>query len=93
MYTKYTKPQLTFLALHSLNTSIFATQCRRPSIFLSINSVRSNNLSLKYQRFTPRGCKDKGNGIFKFVAKDSNPFYFLIPTSKPDERTLPHFKL
>ena len=26
-----------------------------------MNSVRSNNLSLKYQRFTQLGCKDIGN--------------------------------
>ena len=30
---------------------------------------RSNNLSLKYQSFTPLGCKDIGLRTFKFVAK------------------------
>ena len=31
---------------------IFETQCGRPLIFQTINSVMSNNLSLKYQSFT-----------------------------------------
>ena len=31
--------------------------------------VRSNNLSLKYQRFEPLGCKDTGIINFLFVAK------------------------
>ena len=39
-------------------TNILATQCRRPYMFQTVNSVRSNNLSLKYQRFTPSGFKD-----------------------------------
>ena len=30
----------------------FANQCQIPYIFQIMNSVRSNNLSLKYQRFT-----------------------------------------
>ena len=33
------------------------------------NSVISNSLSLKYQRFTPSGCKDIGVRKYKFVAK------------------------
>ena len=32
-------------------------------------SVRSNHISLKYQRFTLSGCKDIGIRKFKFVAK------------------------
>ena len=32
---------------------IFATRCRRPKIFQTLNYVRSNNLSFYYQRFTP----------------------------------------
>ena len=35
------------------NPYIFATQCHRP-----MQSVRSYNLSLKYQRFAPAGFKD-----------------------------------
>ena len=34
-------------------------------------SVRSNHISLKYQRFTPSGCKDIWIRKFKFVAKTS----------------------
>ena len=33
---------------------------RRPYIFKTMNSVRSNHLSLKYQRFTLKGCQDIG---------------------------------
>ena len=32
-----------------------------------MNSLRSNNLSLKYQRFTPSGCKDIQIKIFELV--------------------------
>ena len=37
-----------------------------------MNSVRSNNLSLNYQRLTPLGCKDKG--IRTFFGVNSIPF-------------------
>ena len=37
------------------NPWIFANWWRKPLIFQTINSVRPNNLSLKYQRFTPLG--------------------------------------
>ena len=37
------------------NNYILATWCRRSLIFQTLNSVRSNNPSLKYQRFTPLG--------------------------------------
>jgi len=47
---------------------IFAAQYRRSKIFYTENSVRSNNLSLKYQ------CNDIGIRKFKFVAEDSIPF-------------------
>ena len=40
------------------NSYIFATRWRRPLIFQIMISVRSNNLSLKYQRFKPLGSKD-----------------------------------
>ena len=42
------------------NHYIFATQCRRPSIFQTLISVTINNLSLKFQKFKPTGCEDKG---------------------------------
>ena len=47
----------------------FATQCRSPKIFQTMNSVRSNNVSLKYKRPTPSGCKDIRIIKFEFVAK------------------------
>ena len=31
--------------------------------------MRSNNLSLKYRRFTPSGCEDKVKRKFELVAK------------------------
>ena len=34
-----------------------------------MNSVRSNNISFKYKRFTLSGCKN-GIGKFEFVAKN-----------------------
>ena len=34
-----------------------------------MNSLRSNNLSLKYQRFTTSGCKDIGIKQFQFLVK------------------------
>ena len=51
------------------NLYIFGTKCCRPSIFQTMNSVRSNILSLKYQRFTTSGSKDIGVWIFGFLAK------------------------
>ena len=48
---------------------IFATQCRRTLIFQTMNHVRPNNLSLKYHRFAPSGCKDIQIRKFEFVAK------------------------
>jgi len=38
--------------LKLFNPYIFVTQFRRPEIFPTMNSVRSNNLSLKYHKFT-----------------------------------------
>ena len=40
------------------NPYIFATQRRRPFIIQTMNSVKSNNLDLKYQRITPSDWKD-----------------------------------
>ena len=51
------------------NHYIFGTKCRRPYIFQTMNSVKSNNLSLKYQMFTTSGSKDIGVYIFEFVPK------------------------
>ena len=35
----------------------------------TLNSVKSNNLSLKYQRITTSGCRDIGIRKFEFVAQ------------------------
>ncbi len=48
---------------------IFATQCRRPKIFQTMNSVRWKNLSLKYQRFTPFVGKNIDIRKSEFVSK------------------------
>ena len=37
--------------------------------FYAMISDRSNSLNLKYQRFTPPGCKDIGVKTFELVAK------------------------
>ena len=55
------------------NPYIFSTQCCRPLIFQTMNYVRLSNPSLKYQRFTPTGCRDIGIRKFDFVAKNSVP--------------------
>ena len=39
------------------NSYSLATHFPRPLIFQTINSVRSNSPSLKYQRSTPSGCE------------------------------------
>ena len=46
-------------------------------MFQSVNSVILNNLSLKYQRFKPSGCKDIEIRKFEFVAKTCNSFTFV----------------
>ena len=55
------------------NFYIFGTGSCKPLIFQTINSVRLNSLSLKYQRFTPSGCKYIGI---------RNAFAVLIPISE-----------
>ena len=49
--------------------NIIATQWRKPLIFQTMNAVRSNNVSLKYQRFTSSDCKDIIITKIEFVAK------------------------
>ena len=51
------------------NKNIFAIRFRRRWKFQTMNSVRSNSLSLKYQGFPPLVCQDKRIGKFEFVAK------------------------
>ena len=58
------------------NPNIFATQCCRPTIIQTINYVSTDNLSLKYQRFTPSGCKVIGKRILIWVC-DKDPIFFL----------------
>ena len=63
--------------LRFYNSYNLATRFSRPLIFQTINSGRSNSLSLKYQRFTPSGCKDIGIRKCKFVAKTQFLYCFL----------------
>ena len=42
---------------------------RRSNTFQTMNSIRSNNITLKYQRFTPSGRKEVGIRKFEFVAR------------------------
>ena len=42
---------------------------RRPEIFQTTKSVRSNSLSMKFSKFTPSGCKAIEIIKFRFVAK------------------------
>ena len=51
------------------NSYNLTTRFPRPLIFQTINSVRTNSLSLKYQRFTTVGCLDVGVRKYEFVAK------------------------
>ena len=67
---KISSKELSFC--HKLKYSypyILATQCRRSLIFQTFNSVKSKNLSLKYQRFIPTGCRDLEIRKFEVVAK------------------------
>ena len=43
-----------------------------------MNAVRSNNISLKYQRFTTLGFKDVGIRKSEFVAKNQLLYWFLF---------------
>ena len=51
------------------NFNIAATQCCRLLKFQTMNTVRSNNVSLKYQRFILSGCKDIRIKKIELVAK------------------------
>ena len=61
------------------NPYIFRFQCRRPLIFQTICSVRSNNIGLNYQRFIRLGFKEIKIRKSEFVAK--NQKFFLVPFS------------
>jgi len=60
------------------NSYIFAIQCRKSLIFQSMNSVRSNSLSLKYQKFTPTDWKDMGIRNFVSVLSKLLNFQSLL---------------
>ena len=51
------------------NSYVFATKCRNPQIFQTMNSDGSNNLCLKYQRFATSGSNDKWMRNNEFAAK------------------------
>ena len=51
------------------NPNIFSTRWRRPLIFQTTKAVILNNLSLKYQIWTPSDCKDIEIRKFAFVPK------------------------
>ena len=59
------------------NPNIFATQSQTQEIFQTMISVRSNSLSLKYQRFTPSGLKDMELEILS-MRQWLNSFVYLI---------------
>ena len=61
------------------NLYIFVTQCGRPQIFQTMNSVRWKNLSLKYQRFAPSGGKNIGIRKSEFVTKTQ---FLYMPSSE-----------
>ena len=61
------------------NFNIVATQCRRPFIFQTMNSVRPKNLSLKYKRFTSSDRKDIGIRKFEFVTKTQFLYSVTVP--------------
>ena len=67
---KNSTKELSFCTNSDFRTPIsFATLCHRPLIFQTMNYVRSNSQSLKYQRFTPSYYTDRGVRKFEFPAK------------------------
>ena len=51
------------------NPCILATRCRKPLIFQTINSLRTNSLSWNIKGYSTSGCKDIRNIKFEFVTK------------------------
>ena len=70
------------------NPDIFATRCCRPLIFQTMISVRSNNLSLQYLRFTLSGCKNIGLRTFKFVTKTHDVLISILFSKLRNKRKL-----
>ena len=57
-----------------------------------MNNVRSNNLSLKYQRFTPSGCKNKEIRKCEFVAKTQLLWKSILTKIVPKMAVWENFK-
>ena len=60
------------------NFDIFANKSSRSLIFQTMNSVSSNNISLKYHRCTPSGCIDIGKRKFKCLAKTMFSLFWKV---------------
>ena len=67
---------------------IFRFQCRRSQIFQTINSVRSNNVSLKYQSFATLGLKRYKDFKFRVCGKDSIPLFDCLQVCNIPEQTM-----
>ena len=68
-YIQLKKLSLCHKILFSNPHYLFNPRSYRLKIFQTINYVKSNILRLKYQKFTPSGCKDIGIIKYEFVAK------------------------
>ena len=73
------------------NPYIFGFQRRKPLKFQTMTFVRSNNISLKYQRFTTMGSKDIGIRKSEFVAKSQFiwvlfTIVFIVKFTKKQEK-------
>ena len=68
--------------LWSFNPYIYLNKCRKPLIFQTINSVRSNILSLKYQTFQPSDLKDLG--IWNSLCQNLISFSQILCTGARD---------
>ena len=60
------------------NPFIIVTQCHRPEIFQTINSLRLNNLNLKYKRFTPTCLWPNPLVFFSCFLKDYSSLVQLL---------------
>jgi len=56
-----------------------------------MNAIRANNVSLKYQRFTTKGCKDIGFTKTEFAAK-TQFLYDRIYHTWSDKAFIGHLK-
>ena len=68
--------------LSQLKFLIFATRWRRNLILQTMNSVSSKCLSLKYQGFTPSGCKDIGIRRLQVVSNTQFVYLFYFSGEK-----------